>query len=296
MYIENYAKVNKRSWKQDVYCLGILGKFFGSSCLREINSFKIERFKAVRLNERISKSRVNRYLALLKKMFNLAIDWGYLEENSMRKVKLFSEQENVKERILSLNEEARLLHTCSKHLKPIILTALNTGMRRGEILNLRWNQIDFSKRIIRIEKTKSGKIRFIPINEVVLCELSGLKRKTCNSDYVFLFPKTGQPIKDVKTAFNSAKRRAGVKGIRFHDLRYTFASRLIERGADIVTVQNLLGHQSLSTTQRYTHSSSMQKRRAIESLSHKGMEIPAFVPVLSTKRGEYPQNALFSSN
>jgi len=169
-------------------------------------------------------------------------------------------------------------------------------MRRGEILSLEWRNVDLTKRIIRVEKTKNGKIRFIPINDLLLNELVGLKMNNGGSDYVFLYPKTHNPIKDVKTAFNAAKRRAGIKDLRFHDLRHTFASRLIESGVDIITVKDLLGHCSVETTQRYTHSRADQKMKAVQSLVKKEVKIHEFVPVLSTRKKEWSPNVLFSAN
>lgn len=98
-------------------------------------------------------------------MFSKAIDWGYLNENPLARIKRFSEKDNMRERVLSVKEEERLLQHSAEHLKPIILTALNTGMRRGEILRLNWSQIDLSTNRIQVENTKSGKNRIVKINQ-----------------------------------------------------------------------------------------------------------------------------------
>jgi excisionase family DNA binding protein len=286
LYIKNYAKVNKRSWKDDVYSTRILKSIFKGRSLHEIDSFAIEELKTKRLDEGISKARVNRNLALLKKMFNLAIDWGYTKENPVRRVRFFSEKDNLKERILTEAEEIRLLKTCADHLKPIVLTALHTGMRRGEILGLEWRQVDLVKRLIKVEKTKSGRSRAIPIDDLLRAELMKLKTKngsTPSCQNVFLNPRTSKPISDVKTAFSAALRRAGIKGLRFHDLRHTFASRLIERGIDLITVKELLGHHSVVITQRYTHPSIEQKKRAVESLVSRPGILPDSVPGMSPR-------------
>ncbi len=117
------------------------------------------------------------------------------------------------------------------------------------------------------------------------------------SDHVFLYPKTGRPINDVKTTFNATTRRAGIKDLRFHDLRHTFASRLIERGVDLITVKDLLGHHSVTVTQRYTHSNAEQKRKAVESLPSQSEEKPlGFVPSVSTRKEGMVLNELFSAN
>jgi excisionase family DNA binding protein len=293
LYIENYAKVNKRSWKDDVYSLGVLKSLFGMQFLTEIDTLDIEKLKTQRLKEGISKARINRNLALLKKMFNLAIDWDYANDNPVRRVRLFSEKDNLKERILTEDEEIRLLEASAPHLKSIIVTALHTGMRRGEILGLRWHQLDLPKRIIRVEKTKNGKIRFVPLNEVLFRELAELKKQNGTSLFVFLYPRTKKPVKDVKTAFRAATRRAGIRGLRFHDLRHTFASRLLAMGYDLITVRDLLGHESTATTQRYTHSFAEQKREAVQALCQKGLKNAEFVPTVSTQPAEVlPANAL----
>jgi excisionase family DNA binding protein len=295
LYLINYAKVNKNSWKDDEYCIEKLKKFFRNSYLHETSSFDVEKAKAELVKKR-KPSRVNRYLALLKKMFNLAIDWGYVKENPVNRVEFFSEKDNLKERILSEDEEERLLEECAEHLKPIVVTALHTGMRRGEILSLKWNQVNLLKRIIRVEKTKSGKIRYIPMNDVLFEELIKLKKQNGKSDHVFLYPRTKKPIADVKTAFNAAKKDAGIKDLRFHDLRHTFASRLVERGVDLITVMDLLGHHSVVVTQRYTHSRADQKMNAVQNLIQKEDKSPEFVPILSPRREDFRLNALFTVN
>jgi len=295
-YLESYAKPNKKSWRDDLCCVEILKAYSGNIFLDEITPQEVERFKADRLTKGNSPARVNRYLALLKKMFNLAIDWGHLKENPLRKIKLFSEKSNFKERILSAEEEKKLLECSSEHLRPIILTALHTGMRRGEILSLKWHQVDLAKRTVRAEKTKSGKMRTIPLNDCISAELMRLKAINGKSEHVFLNPAKAKPLGDVKTAFNAAKRRAGIKGLRFHDLRHTFATRLVERGVDLITVKELLGHYSVTITQRYTHSRSELKQRAVESLARPLSPAPSFVPNLSPRPEDRLLNALFTVN
>lgn len=267
VYHEDYMKVTRRNFRPDIYRLQILCGYFGNVDLRIITPLEIERFRKSRLKAGNTKSTVNRYLQLLKKMFNLAIEEGYLEENVIRKVKLFSEKDNLKEQILTEKEERKLIENCSETLKSIITVALNTGMRRAEILNLTWNQVDFEARRIKVEKTKSGKVRFIPVNEILFNKLNRLKSENGQSPFVFFNPETKQPFLDMKTGFKTALKRAEIKGLRFHDLRHTFASRLVERGVDIETVRDLLGHHSILITQRYVHSNIDRKRNAVEILS-----------------------------
>ncbi len=257
IYMEDYAKVNKKSWKTDEYRLQEMVPFFGKFEIRSITPLDIEKFRAKRLEAGNSKSTTNRFLTLLKKMINLAIDWGYLDNNPATKVKMFAEHDNLKEKVLSDEEEQKLLYASPDHLRPIIIMALNTGMRRGEILNLKWQDVDFERRIISVKKTKSGRTRSIPINDSLLNILEDLDQ---NGDKVF-------PYTYIQTAFQNSRRRAGLHDVRFHDLRHTFASRLVANGVDIVTVQQLLGHQSITTTERYTHSNIEQKRKAVGNLT-----------------------------
>jgi excisionase family DNA binding protein len=272
-YIEDYAQANKKSWRCDHYCLEAhLKPCFGRLGLEDVSPLLIEQYRTERLKSGVRKSTTNRELALLKKMFNLAIDWGFAATNPVLKVKLFSEKDNVKERILSEEEEVRLLAQCAAYLRPIVLAALNTGMRKNEILTLKWGDIDLKQRAILLTKTKSGKRRTIPINGTLLEILEELKAES-ESEYVFPGPG-GRCLATVQRAFESACQRAGVKGLRFHDLRHTFGTRLIRRGVDIVTVQNLLGHYSVTVTQRYTHTGGEQKEEAVELLTAQAAKIP----------------------
>lgn len=266
IYLESYAKPNKRSWACDGYCLEAnLKPYFGKLNLREITPLDIETYRARRLKAGIKKSTSNRELALLKRMLHLAADWGYCAENPVVKVKLFSERDNLKERVLSAEEEVRLLAHCPPHLAPIVVFALNTGMRRGEILGLRWDQVDPAGKAVRVTRTKSGRDRMVPLNEAA-AEVIKAQRRTSHGSYVFPSTKGGEFLKTVAHSFARACRLAGITGLRFHDLRHTFATRLIRKGADIITVQDLLGHYSVTVTQRYTHTGADEKRRAVETL------------------------------
>lgn len=269
VYHDDYMMTVRRNFRPDVYRLQVLCGYFKNVDLRAISPLDIERFRASRLKRGNTKSTVNRYLQLLGKMFNLAVEEGYLEENIIRKVKNFSEKDNLKERILTHVEEEKLMENCSDTLKSIIAVALNTGMRRAEVLGLTWDQIDFRARRIRVEKTKSGKVRFIPINDDLFKQILKQKNENGQSAFIFFNPATKKPFLDMKTQFKRACRISGIEGLRFHDLRHTFATRLVANGVDIETIKELLGHHSIVITQRYTHSSDERKRKAVEILNKK---------------------------
>jgi excisionase family DNA binding protein len=266
-YLNDYAKISKRSWRSDRYRIEAnLKPYFGDLTLQDISPLLIEKYRAARLKAGVSRSTVNRETTLLKKMLNLAIDWGLTERNPVLKVRLFSEKGAAKERILFEEEEVKLLAQCPDYLRPIVITALNTGMRRGEILNLRWRNVDLKRRLIKVDNTKSGASRIIPVNGSLYSELVKVKDGSGKAEYVFSNLETGLPYTQVRKSFKNSCRKAGVKELRFHDLRHTFATRLIESGADLITVRDLLGHFSVRVTQRYTHPNQDRKKEAVELL------------------------------
>jgi integrase len=263
LYIQDYAKANKSSYVTDETYLKRIKEFFGDKRDCRITSQEVEKFKNWRLSQGVKPSSVNRYLALIRKIINLAIEWGYLRPEDRPRFRMFSEKDNMRERILSVEEEERLLSFLLDHLRLIVITALNTGMRMGEILNLKWENVDLRRRMIAVTKTKSKKIRHIPINETLLEVFLGINR---TSPYVFINPDRGEPWQEVKRSFKTACRKAGIKNLRFHDLRHRFATRLIEKGTDIITIRDLLGHSSVRVTERYAHSQDKRKVDAVNCL------------------------------
>jgi integrase/predicted DNA-binding transcriptional regulator AlpA len=267
IYIEDHAKIKKRSWKTDDYMIKrSVNPFFGEKLISEITPLEIERWIRWRLEQGVTKITVNRGLQVLKKMFNIAIGEGFTTDNPVRKVRMFSEKDNIKERILTEEEEPRLIEACVDYLRPVVITALHTGMRRGEILALEWARVDMEKRTIKVTHTKTDRPRYIEINATLLEVLRRQRIANPTGELVFPSPSTGLQMVGVRKAFVRACKAAGIEGLRFHDLRHTFASRLVEKGVDIITVKELLGHSTIILTQRYTHSRNEQRRRAVEKL------------------------------
>ena len=261
-YIEAYSRPNKRSFRRDEISLKNLIMFFGGKYLHEVIPLDIEKYRVKRLQV-VTPATVNRELACLKHMFNKAKEWGKVSNNPALKVRLLKE-ENRRVRYLEKEEIRALLNVCSKHLKPIVITALNTGMRKSEILNLKWPDVDLRQRIIYIYNSKSGKSRKVDINDWLAETLIRL-RKHPQSAHVFC-NKEGVPYGNIRKSFENAKRRAGIKDFRFHDLRHTFASHLVMAGVDLKTVQELLGHQTYQMTLRYSHLSPDHRRAAVNIL------------------------------
>lgn len=271
-FLKLYSKQNKRSWMRDEISLAHLKEFFHGKRLSEITPDLIEKYKLKRRADGLKPGTVNRERSCLVTCLQKAIEWQRLEKNPATMVKKFREV-NAKERILTIEEMKRLLDAASPELRPVLIIALNTGMRRGEILGLRWKDIDFVKGFILIGNSKSGKPRTIPMNAVVFETLHEMNRER---EFVFENPGTRTAVKDVKTAFKGACWRAkknpkdendkGIEGLRFHDLRHTAASRMIELGADIVSVKEILGHATIQMTMRYCHPTDESKRRAVGKL------------------------------
>ena len=264
---DQYSELNKLSYGTDAFCKYI-GLFFGENTYaNDIKPDKIEKFKKYLKEERYSSNAtINKYLSALSKMYNLGIESGIIKANPVRAVKKLRE-ENYKIRYLTADEEKRMFKAIDEtfpYLKQIITCALQTGMRRGEIFNLKWSDIDFEFGFIELLKTKSGKSRKIPISESLMAILESIER---NSDYVFVNPQTQKPFTDIHNSFRTVLRMADIKNFRFHDLRHTVATRLVEKGIDLVVVKEILGHSKIDTTMRYAHAVPKRKLDAIAVLN-----------------------------
>jgi integrase len=260
-YLELHSKF-KKSYYTDAKIVGLLKKHFSGNYLYEITSLGVEKFKSRRAKE-VSPATVNRALAVLKSMFNRAIVWGKAKNNPCKAVKLFKEN-NQRLRFLEKEEVGKLLDSCCEHLKPIVLVALNTGMRKSEILRLRWRDIDIKRGIIHLLDTKNGEKREVPMNEITQKTIIGVLKHP-DTQYIFC-NNEGQPYGDIKKSWLTAVKKAGIINFHFHDLRHTFASQLVMSGVDLNTVRELLGHKSLEMTLRYSHLSPDHKKRAVDIL------------------------------
>jgi len=272
-----------------------LTNFFGTEReLSEITPAEVEGYKLNRRKE-VSGSTVNRELALLKRMFNVAIDWDLFRDiNPVRKVKFFREL-NIGVRVVSPDEEGKLLRNAAPYIQDVIRFALNTGLRTGEIFTLRWSDVDFEKSILNVFAPKTQKTRAVPINSEArkVLEAWALGRK---SEFVFYNLETGKPLVDLKSGFGRACRKAGIDGVSWHTLRHTFASRLVNRGVDIVTVQQLLGHSAITVTMRYTHTNLDSKHAAVAKLEGFGDNLVTVCTKMQQPKEGLSPNAVISYN
>ena len=266
-----YSKVNKISYSNDeIYCNHFLS-FIGNKGINEIEPNLIEKYKEHRKTN-VSNATVNRELNSISKMFSIAVENEWLDENPCFKVKKLR-VENKQERFLTEEEEARLLDACildKAYLRPIIICALHTGMRKGEILNLRWSCVNFTHRYIDVLKTKSGKARKIPLSNTLYQELDSVPKLT---EFLFTNPATKKPYYDLKKPFQRLCDKAEITDLRFHDLRHTAATRMVKAGIDLIVVQELLGHHDIKTTMRYSHPVPNRKLDAINALDKQFMPV-----------------------
>lgn len=270
-----WAKASKRSWQDDEERAKPLKVFFAAKRLREITPMLIEQFKQQRLKTKTlhkrdrSPATVNRELQVLSKVFSMAYDNGLVETNPMRRVHKLREAPS-RERYLTDDEEKRLFAILvgrRAHIRPIVVVALHTGMRQGEILSLKWEHVDFDQKTIYVAHTKTGRPRRIPVSKPVEVELRSLKQDASQDEYVFSYGRTGLKLTTFRHTWERACKQARISGLTFHDLRHTFATRLRAKGVHEMDIMTLLGHTTLQMTSRYTHAMPQNLRTAVDSLN-----------------------------
>ncbi|TBN46709.1 site-specific integrase [Pseudomonas sp. BGI-2] len=267
--------------------------------LNEIDARRIELLRTTWLSGGLTPASANRNMTRLRGVLTRAVEWGVLEVHPMAKLKRLKVDKRGRVRYLTPGEEKALRDAMTEreaticaerdsankwrtdrkkdlmvdlnklyfadHLKPLVLISINTGMRRGEVFNLTWTDIDLKNKIITVEgaTSKSGQTRHIPINKELLEILTNWKDQT--SDKGFVFPgKDGHRLDNVKKSWDGLLTLAKIEGFRWHDLRHTFASKLVMAGVPLNTVRELLGHSDLAMTLRYAHLAPDSKAAAVE--------------------------------
>jgi len=267
-YMTEYSSVNKAptSYIRDKSLSTHLLKCFGKFYLPDITPKMISEYKIKRRNEDASPTTVNHELTLMSHAFNLATkEWEIIKDNPVRKVAKEKERNQI-ERWLTDDEEKRLMSASPDWLRPIITFAINTGFREGEILGLKWKQIDFSRREITISEQKNDQTDTLPLNDKVITVLKE-KWNDRRKDAEYVFPSqnnTRISNRNLFRAFQIAKEKAKIEKFRFHDLRHTFATRLVRSGVDIYAVQKLGRWKTLSMVTRYGHYDTDSLRSSIE--------------------------------
>lgn len=269
-YIAEYSRLHKapKTFETDVSLIKSLMGFFGDFLIRDITLEVMDRYKNERVNAPstrgglLSRTTINREVGLLRNMLNKAVDWQLLEYNPILRVKMFKEE--PREKILTIKELQAVVDQAKSPLKEILITALNTGMRRSEALGLKWDHVNLDSSYIILTKTKTNKQRLIPLNPVMKETLSQLFLRRAGNVYVFTNPHTGKPFQEIKTAWKTVLRKCNIQDFRFHDLRHCFASySLSQSGGNLFDLKEILGHEKIATTSRYYKSVLEGKQRLV---------------------------------
>ncbi|MGE3296734.1 MAG: tyrosine-type recombinase/integrase [Porticoccaceae bacterium] len=270
--------------------------------LTEFSPWIIEKWRTARMKAGIKPATINRDLVALKAALAMAVEWGVITEHPLAKVKPSVVEDESRVRYLGIDEEQRLRAALDRreqvirenrrsgnawraarnfelkpdldrvpfadHIKPLILTAMNTGLRRGELFNLTWADVDMTRALltVRAASAKTARVRRIPLNREVLDTLTAWQATTgATIGHVFASPYGGR-LDNIKKAWAGIVTDAQVEGFRFHDLRHHFASRLAMAGADLYVVKELLGHSTIAMTERYAHLAPEHRAAAVRLL------------------------------
>ncbi len=272
-----FAKMYKRSWRMEELMLRkrILPRW-GAMQLSEITRGDVLQFQSDFLREGYKPATVNRNMALIKFIFNLAEKMEMVEKSPVWGVTQLNEN-NQKERYLSQDELNRLLNALGKCKSRVVADMIEflilTGARKGEAAHARWEDVDLQKCSWKVPLSKSGKARYIPLSNAAINVL--LRRKENDNPYIFPSPKTKRPITNFYTTWYKIRTNAGLGDLRIHDLRHNFASLLINAGRSLYEVQKLLGHANITSTQRYAHLSQDTLKEATEVASLSVYEKPS---------------------
>lgn len=269
VYVKNNNKRSEMIQKESVF-RNHLKPFFGRKSLNEINNIDIEKYKSERVVAGLSNKTINNHLAMLSKFFKVAEEWGVLSK--IPKIKKLKVQPQ-KFDFLTEEECALLLNSSDGYIKEMIFFAIKTGLRFGELIAIDWNDVNLSEQLLTVRRsivlgelggTKSNKIRYIPLTNEI-CEM--LVKRVKKSGYVFS-DKFGKPLKQYLCCdkLYSLCKKVELRKIGWHTFRHTFASHLVQNGASIKAIQELLGHSDIVTTMRYSHLGPSTLREAIKSL------------------------------
>lgn len=241
----------------------------GDPALDALTPFHLERFKTERVSAGRAPGTINRHLATFKHFIGLASDWGWIPREkaaALRRVKLAKEPPG-RVRYLSRDEERKLLAAAEPDLRTVILVGCLSGMRRAEMVSLRWSQVDLHARVIVLTKTKANRVRRIPINDALHAVLAPLCEGAAPESAVLR--RNGAPWSQhtLSILFARTAKAAGISDLHLHDLRHDFATRLVRAGKPINVVATLLGHSTLTTTQRYAHVEDSTLRAAVAAIA-----------------------------
>lgn len=304
-HCDDYAKGNLKTGLGYTNAIRRAFPAFMNLHLDEINVYEVDRWKGSYLKGR-KPNTVNRAIAYLKAMMNKAVEWNLIAANPMRDAKLMkldkkhrvrwltdaeekllmeallARESAIRQKRASANEwrEARgyelmtsLEEGFADHLLPMVLLSMNTGMRQGELFNLRWRSVDFDRMRITVEGaySKTFQTRLIPMNQMVFATLKRWAEQNpenaIRDELVFASPRTGNAIRDVKVGWSKVLKTTGIQDFRWHDMRHHFASKLSMKGVSLQIIREVLGHSGIEMTLRYAHLDQRTVAEAIGKIS-----------------------------
>jgi integrase len=276
VYSNGFKIEGKRSLDSMQYYLKTLLAHFAHKPIRSIKPTDIEFFKSKRLKEPTKHGNprkiasVNRELALLRTMLNFAVQNSWLIQNPFQKSKgiIATSAEVARDRVLSFEEETRLFTVCRgkrSHLKALLICALDTAMRRGEIFKMKWEEVNFELNEIHIPQTntKTEDARIVGITPRLRNELELLWKTSPKDKSMLVFGITS----NIKTSFTSACKEVNITDFRFHDCRHTATTRMIASGSPHTEVMKITGHTQLKTFLRYLNITTETATRVANNLS-----------------------------
>ncbi|ENJ1753049.1 site-specific integrase [Vibrio parahaemolyticus] len=280
-YQDYLIAMNPKWAKQSYSCIANSFEHLMDKPLTDIKAWDIQQWISERRKLGRAPATIEYCVNRLRAAFNRAVEWEFIDSHNLSNVKLIK-QDNTRIRYLTQEEEKRLLDGIQDRnqrirqsdgnteklrfvdfFEPLVITAMNTGMRKGELLTLKWEHVSFPNRYltIRSENAKSKKTRTIPLNDTVLNLLEDWRAQNPGADFVFV--SNNQPITYFQYPWQTLLKQAGIENFRFHDLRHHFASRLVMAGVDLNIVRELLGHADLKMTLRYAHLAPAHKAAAV---------------------------------
>lgn len=275
-WFETYPKANGNKpsevTNKEIILRLHLVPFFDNKDMREFTILDVDRYKAAKVTD-LSAKTVNNHVVVLKKLFNSAVEWGRMDHNPIANAKKLRAEEYEWD-WLNREESEAFLAKCDERWYPFFATLLWTGMRLGEALALRWEDIVWRSETIRVRRSlyrgqyvapKSGKGRDIPMNTRLIDVLKGLRHLKGELVFCTADGKSLDPA-NIKRPMATALKRAGLRQVRVHDLRHSFASQMVAAGVPLKAVQELLGHADIKMTLRYSHLGPSDRRNAVETL------------------------------
>ena len=269
---EPISRRDKDSWRSDIARARYLCAILGDRIASQLTQRDVDEYRNRRLTDRTRRKRppspasLDRELAQLKRMCSYGVECGLLQTNPVARVKLLNKP-NVRRTVIGEATFSRLVEIADPELKPILITAYDTGMRKGEILNLRWSQVDLRIGAIKLsaEDTKTNFARTVYLTSRVVQELKRLPRHL-GTDFVFVNPETGTRWEDARKLFIRARRKAELTHVWFHDLRRSFVTNSRRRGVPESVVMRMSGHRTRNVFDRYNIVEDEDVRNAVKAI------------------------------